>query len=125
MSNHIHMIVKSGDGKLSDTIRDFSSFTTKRLIAAIKEYPESRREWIFWMFERAAKKHKRNMNYQKWTHNNHPEELDSNNFLEQKLDYIHDNPVRSCIVQYPEEYLYSSAASYAGMPGLFEVSKLE
>ena len=95
MSNHIHMIAKSGDGKLSDTIRDFKSFTTKRLVAAIKEYPESRREWILWMFERAAKKHKRNMNYQIWTHNN------------------------------PEEYLYSTAASYAGMPGLLEVSKLE
>jgi len=125
MSNHLHTIIRSETGKLSDTIRDFKSFTSKQIIETIKETPESRREWLLWMFQRAAKKHKRNVEYQVWKHDNHPEELESNKFLEQKLEYIHQNPVRACIVQNPEEYLYSSAGAYADMPGLLTITKIE
>ena len=32
MSNHVHLIVQSETEKLSDTIRDFKSFTSKRII---------------------------------------------------------------------------------------------
>ena len=51
MSNHVHLIVRSETGKLSGTIRDFKSFTSKEIIETIKEYPESRREWMLWMFD--------------------------------------------------------------------------
>ena len=125
MSNHIHLIVQSKEGKLSEIIRDYKSYTSKKIVEAIKEYPESRKEWILWMFERAAKKHKRNSKYQVWTHDNHPEEPESNKFLDQKLDYVHQNPVRNGIVQNPEDYLYSSAMDYAGMPGYLEIEKIE
>ena len=122
MSNHLHLIIQSKEGKLSDIIRDFKSFTSKRLIEAIKtNIQESRKDWLVWMFERAAKKHKRNSKYQIWTHNNHPEELESNKFFHQKIDYIHNNPVRAGIVQNPEDYLYSSAVDYAGIPGYVKI----
>lgn len=124
MSNHVHLIVQSENSNLSGTIRDFKTYTSKHIIEKIKEYPESRREWMLWMFERAAKKHKRNSKYQVWRHNNHPVELESNKFLAQKLEYVHMNPVRACIVQYPEQYLYSSAGVYADMPGVLEVTKI-
>lgn len=125
MTNHIHLIVRSDIGKLSDTIRDFKSFTSKRIIETIKEYPESRRDWILWMFKRAASKYKRNMEYQVWTHDSHPEELESNKFIEQKLEYLHMNPVRAGIVQYPEDYLYSSAGVYSDIPGMLNIYKIE
>jgi len=32
------------------------------------------------------------------------------------LDYIHNNPVKQGIVLSPEDYLYSSALNYAGLP---------
>ena len=32
MSNHIHLIIQSKDGKLSDLIRDFKKFTAKKHI---------------------------------------------------------------------------------------------
>jgi len=41
MSNHIHMIVQSGDGKLSDLLRDFKKFTATKIIEKIKSDPES------------------------------------------------------------------------------------
>ena len=36
--------------------------------------------------------------------------------IEQRLDYIHNNPVEAGIVTLPENYLYSSAVNYAGLP---------
>ena len=121
MSNHIHLIVQSENGRLSEIIRDFKSFTSKHIIETITEYPESRREWMLWMFERAAKKHKRNTKYQVWKHKNHLIELERNEFLNQKLEYIHLNPVRACLVQNPEDYLYSSARNYADLDNVIEI----
>jgi hypothetical protein len=77
------------------------------------------------VFKEAAYKHKRNSDYQVWTHENHAEILYSNKFIEQKLDYIHQNPVRSGIVEKPEEYRYSSARAYAELESLLEIIKLE
>ena len=42
-------------------------FTSKQIIKSITEEPESRKEWLLFMFERAAKKYKRNKTYQLWT----------------------------------------------------------
>ena len=36
--------------------------------------------------------------------------------LKQKLDYIHNNPVKAGICTYPEDYRFSSAALYYGKP---------
>ena len=44
MSNHIHMVVQSSDGELSDLLRDFKKFTATKIIEKIKSDPESRRE---------------------------------------------------------------------------------
>jgi hypothetical protein len=41
--------------------------------------------------------------------------------IESRMNYIHENPVRSGIVENPEDYLYSSARNYSGMKGLIEV----
>lgn len=46
MTSHIHLIVTAFDGELQNVVRDFKKFTSKKLIEAIKEYPESRREWL-------------------------------------------------------------------------------
>ncbi len=121
MSNHLHLIVNSPMGELSDTIRDFKRFTSNNILAAIKNNVESRREWMLERFENHAQRHKRNTHYQLWTHSNHAEVLYSNPFIEQKLIYIHNNPVKAGIVKNPEDYLYSSARNYAGLDNLMDV----
>jgi Transposase IS200 like len=40
MSNHIHMIVQSNEGKLSDLLRDFKKFTSKIILDKIHSEPE-------------------------------------------------------------------------------------
>ena len=121
MSNHIHILLRSGIGKLSDTIREFKSFTAKQILLAIETEQESRRDWMLNLFEFAAKKHKRNEKYQVWTHENHAELIYSDNFIFQKINYIHDNPVRAGIVDTPENYLYSSALNFAGKECLLDI----
>lgn len=55
MPSHLHIIARSKEGfHLEDTVRDFKKFTSKELINAIKEYPESRREWLLSKFSFAA-----------------------------------------------------------------------
>jgi putative transposase len=56
---------------------------------------------------------------------NQPKQLLTNAFIEQKLNYIHQNPVEAEIVDEPEHYWYSSARDYAGEKGLVDIAVLE
>jgi len=126
MSNHLHLIVRSGSGNLSDIIRDFKKFTASTIIDLIKNGNESRKKWLLSEMAYAARKHKRNSNYQFWTHVNHAIELSSTKMQEQRLNYIHNNPVKSGIVANPEDYLYSSARNYCdGMDVMMEIDLME
>ncbi|GHT00586.1 transposase [Bacteroidia bacterium] len=120
MSNHIHLLIRSQEARLSDTIREFKSFTAKKILEAINTESESRKEWMLNLFEFSAKQHKRNEKYQIWTHENHAEIIYSNKFIDQKINYI-ENPVRAGIVERAEDYLYSSAKNQAGLPGVLEI----
>jgi REP element-mobilizing transposase RayT len=124
MSNHVHLIAQSYLGKLSDTIRDIKKFTSKRIIDTIQIIPESRSEWMLNRFGFNARQHSQNKDFQVWTHENHAIYLYGPKFIREKLDYLHNNPVRSGIVEKPENYLYSSARFYAGLDCLLEVSDL-
>lgn len=122
MSNHIHFVVQQKDGKLSDWVRDFKKFTSKKLLNMILENPqESRREWMKMIFEYHAEFNKRSGDLQFWTHDNHAIELYRPEMIESRMTYIHENPVRAGWVESAEEYLYSSARNYSGLKGLIEV----
>jgi REP element-mobilizing transposase RayT len=121
MSNHVHLLVRSEREALSNTIRDFKSYTGKKILEAIETEAESRREWMLNVFEFSARQHKRNETYQIWTHENHAEVVYGNRFIDSKVNYIHENPVRAGIVEKAEDYLYSSARNYAGLDGVLEV----
>ena len=123
MTNHMHMIVQSRDGKLSNTIRDFKKFTAMQILETIKNEPESRREWILHRFEWNAAQHARNSNHQIWTHENHATIIHSPDFFREKLKYIHENPVRAGWVEREEDYIYSSAkALYTSTAGAVPLS---
>ncbi|KAA5549259.1 REP-associated tyrosine transposase [Adhaeribacter rhizoryzae] len=126
MSSHVHLIIGSQGNPMEDIIRDLKRHTAKAILKAIAENgQESRREWMLWLFERAGKRNSNNQQYQFWQQHNHPIELNSNYLLNQKLHYIHQNPVEAGFVREPEDYPYSSAADYAGQKGLVNLSLLE
>jgi REP element-mobilizing transposase RayT len=125
MSNHIHLIIQSEEGKLSDLIRDFKKFTAKSILEKIQNSPESRKEWMLERFKLATQTHNRNKDYQFWQYGNHAEEIYSNDFMWSKLDYIHLNPVRSGLVSKASDYIYSSAGNYLNNSGLLTVEKAD
>ena len=122
MSNHMHMIASATEGNnLSDVLRDFKKFTSKDLIRTLKEIPESRRDWLLNLFWYAGKNDKKIKYYKVWQEGNDAKEIHSTDFLNQKLEYIHNNPVRAEMVVSPEDYLYSSAKDYSGLKGLVNI----
>lgn len=122
MSNHVHLIVRAEEYNLSGVIRDLKKFTSKKLFAAIEENAEeSRRNWIVAIFRRNGEFNSNNLNFQVWQQHNQPIELYSATAIEQKLHYIHDNPVRAGWVEHAWEYLYSSARDYADIKGLLDI----
>lgn len=122
MSNHLHMIAGTKDDTiLSDILRDFKKFTSKALINKIQTIPESRREWLLNHFEYAGKSNPKIHYYKIWQDGNEAKEIHMTPFLEEKMNYIHNNPVKAEIVTKPEDYLYSSARDYAGEKGLVKI----
>lgn len=122
MSNHIHMIAKAKDGfHLSNIVRDFKKFTSKKIVKAIHNEPESRKCWMLNRFEYAAKFSIKHKDFKFWQEGNEAKEIHTTQFLEQKLEYIHNNPVRAEIVEEPHHYKYSSAIDYADGVGLLKI----
>ena len=125
MSNHVHCVLSCKENELSAVIRDFKTFTSKEILKSIKtEVGESRKDWMLELFKNKGLNNKRNKDYQFWKQDNHPVELYSNYFIDQKIEYIHQNPVVSGLVEKPEEYIYSSAKNYCGEEGLLKVEYL-
>ena len=124
MTNHIHVIWTAQNGNISDIIRDFKSYTSRMFLQTINSIPESRKDWLLYMFEFFGNKTNRNKTFKIWTSNNHPEEIESEDFFFQKLNYIHQNPVRAGIVLNQDEYIYSSASNYAEKESVFEIDFL-
>lgn len=77
------------------------------------------------IFRLSGKRNSRNTSYQFWRQDNHPKELDENEIMDQKMDYIHNNPLKAGIVECPEDYIYSSARDYSGEKGLLEINFLD
>lgn len=124
MSSHLHLIVSTNDAPLEAIVRDFKKFTSKEIIRVLKNMNESRKAWLLRAFKKAAEKVKRVNQYKVWQDGYHPVLLQTNTMLDQRLQYIHQNPVEAEWVDEPEYYWYSSARDYAGQKGLLQLELL-
>ncbi|WP_293785486.1 transposase [uncultured Pedobacter sp.] len=126
MTNHIHLIASaSGSIKLFEIVRDFKKFTNRAIIEEIYSGNESRKKWLLNKFEFAGRYLTRIEHYKVWQDGYHAVELISPEFTYQKLNYIHQNPVRAGIVSEPEHYTYSSASNYCDLSGPIDVELLD
>ncbi|MDD4236722.1 MAG: transposase [Bacteroidales bacterium] len=120
MTNHVHLIFRIiSELTPQQVIGDLKRFTSKAIVKAIQENPkESRKEFLLEQFSNAAKKSSNVRDYKFWQHENHPIELWSSKVTNEKINYVHYNPVKAGFVYKPEEYIYSSAKDYFGEKGL-------
>lgn len=116
------LIFRSIEGQQPELLLgDLKRFTSRNVIKAIQDNPrESRKEFLLDCFKKEAAKSSNTTKYQFWRHDNKPIELWSNEVIQQKIDYIHNNPVEEGIVFRPEDYKYSSATDYAGGKGILD-----
>ncbi|MBK9540810.1 MAG: transposase [Bacteroidetes bacterium] len=125
MPSHLHIIANATfPHQLSDVIRDFKRHTSKALISQIINDKESRREWLLNKFQYAAKIHPKHSQYKVWRDKNHAIELFTEKVTWQKLNYIHRNPVVDKIVYNEQDYLFSSARNYYGLPDVLTINCL-
>ena len=116
LENHLHLIAASEN--LSHDIQRFKSYTAKQIIAHLEQHSSTKLLELLAFFKRA---HKKETTYQVWEEGSHPQIIESEAVMRQKLDYIHQNPVKRGYVDQPEQWRYSSARNYAGQEGLIEV----
>jgi putative transposase len=110
MTNHLHLIARRDQGALSDVLRDFKSFTAKQLLNLLLTSPqESRKDWMEMVFRYHGATLRQNDRYAFWQKTNYPVELTSSHVILQKMEYIHQNPVRAGFVTEPHEWQWSSA----------------
>ncbi len=105
MSNHIHLIWQiMGGYKLCDIQRDFLKFTARQLqIDLTKNNPKLLENF---------RVDKTDRKYQFWQRNALSIELRSKHVFDQKLNYIHRNPVKAGLCSFAEEYYFSSGRFY-------------
>lgn len=106
MTNHMHLMAQCKD--MIEFTKGFKSYTTKEIKELLKK---DNRKYLF----NLLKNSKINRNRQKfkiWNSKNWPELVESEDFFNQKLDYIHENPVVKGYVEKEEDWLYSSARNF-------------
>jgi hypothetical protein len=110
------MIVSSPD--LSKEVGDFKSYTARRVIGYLQESGAHTllQELEFWKL-----RHKVDSRYQLWQEGAHPKAIQGEEMLRQKLEYVHNNPLKRGYVDEPVHWRYSSARNYMGTPGLIPV----
>jgi REP element-mobilizing transposase RayT len=118
LENHLHMIVQAEN--LAIELPKFKSFTARKLIDYLKE---CRAERLLNQLAFFRKNHKWDRDYQCCEEGSHPQLIENEHVLKQKLEYIHQNPVKRGYVDDPVHWRYSSARDYAGLAGLVPVFK--
>ena len=122
MSSHLHLVCRAKEGSsISAIIRDFKKFTSKEIVKMVQEIPESRRDCLLYHFESAGRFDNRIQHYKFWQETNHAVLLDTSEKIDQRINYTHENPVKTMIVANPHDYLFSSAVDYSGGKGLVEI----
>ncbi len=118
LENHCHFILQSNE--LDRDIARLKSWTAKKLIQYLAE--QNVRQVLDQLaFYKKAHKHDRA--YQFWQEGVHPELIQGEEMMRQKIDYIHQNPVKRGYVDKAEYWRYSSARDYLGQQGLLEVCR--
>ena len=125
MPTHLHGILSvSGGYVLSDVLRDARKYTSKAIVGKLEEDGHRLFEWVF--RDAARKAGRPGVTHKVWSDDTHPVAIESERFLLQRIEYLHNNPVRKGLVELPEHWRYSSAALYvAGRKGPLEIDALE
>ncbi len=118
LENHLHLIAQSQ--QLDNDIARFKSFTARQLLGYLQQRKATT---LLNQLQQLKLAHKTDRQSQLWQEGVHPEWIGSSDMMRQKIEYIHQNPVKRGYVDHAEHWRYSSARDYAGSEGLLPVDK--
>ena len=105
MSNHLHLIWRIKSPHLQKNVqRDFLKYTAQQIKFYLKHHDE-------FLLETCKVNH-HDRSYMIWKTDSLSVDLYSEKVFNQKMDYIHNNPVSAGLCNLPEAYKYSSAGHY-------------
>jgi REP element-mobilizing transposase RayT len=108
LDTHCHAILAAPD--LAAVLRDLKSFTAREIIGQLRA---EGREWLLNQLRHYRDAQKPNT-YQVWQEGSHPQAIMDDRTMEQKLEYLHNNPVKRGWITAPEHWCYSSAHEWLG-----------
>ncbi len=107
MDNHLHLIWQAIHPHTQEGIqKNFLKYTSQMIVNDLRHNDPKLLEQFYIGLP--------NTQYRLWERHSLAIDIWSESVLKQKLDYIHNNPVKAGICDCPENYKYSSASVYAG-----------
>jgi len=119
LENHLHMIASSND--IAKDIARFKSFTAREIINLLKH---RNMKMILDQLKFYKKAHKVDREFQLWQEGMQPKLIQGEKMLLEKIEYIHNNPVKRGYVDEASHWRYSSARNYDGVCGLIEIERV-
>ena len=116
LENHLHLVAASPD--LSASISSFKSYTARQMIDFLQM---NKTAHVLHQLAFYKAIHKTDRTYQVWQEGSHPELIQGEAMMRQKIEYIHNNLVQRGYVDLPIDWRYPSARNYGEMEGLLEV----
>ncbi len=116
LENHLHFIAQAPN--LAKCVQEFKSFTARQIIDYLKVHHA---EQLLTRLCFAKRAHKTDREYQFWQEGVHAEMVFSDEIMREKLNYIHQNPVKRGYVDRIEHWRYSSARNYEGQGGVIDI----
>ena len=105
MSNHMHLIWQiMGENERDAVQRDFLKFTGQQILKILRNEKSPLQDELL--------VNAKDRKFQVWERNSLSISLWSDKVMWQKVDYIHNNPVKAQLCRCPEDYKYSSASFY-------------
>lgn len=108
--DHLHAVCSAED--LNSQMRRFKSYTARRLVDHFKLQQD---EAVLTRLRLARREHMIQQTHQVWEQGFHPKDVGIPVVMQQKIDYIHTNPVRHGLVDAPEDWTFSSCRFYRGL----------
>ncbi|NQT98185.1 MAG: transposase [Candidatus Marinimicrobia bacterium] len=119
MPDHLHLILSSNN--LIKNVANFKSYSARQII---KYYIDDGQTKIINKLVLAKPAYLTDRKHKFWQTGYSPKQISNTDMMQQKIDYIHYNPVRNKYVKEPEEWLFSSARNFSRLTSPLRIDEI-
>ena len=119
LENHLHLIASSDD--IGKSMRKFKSYTAREILKLLQE---NNVKTILDQLAFYKKAHKKETTYQLWQEGIQPKLIVNDKMMMDRINYIHNNPVKRGYIEDAKCWRYSSARDYEDIKGLIDVERV-